>query len=538
MVNLETNKKQLITELDDIRQRMAQLEQSVAEDEHPDQLLAHLFNSSPAATYVVQDRVFRFVSPQLRQMTSYYEGELLGTNPSNLVLPEDRKMVRDKAIQVLRGERLSSYRFRIFTKNGKIKWVIQTASRISYEGKPAIIASIVDITELKQAEQALQESEGKYHDLCENADDMIQCVTPECRLAYVNRRWRETLGYSQEEIDGLSLFEIVHPDYREHYLELFERVISGEQIDNVEAIFVARDGHKIMVEGSVNCKFADGKPVYTREIFRDVTKRKQAQEEAEALLKEVKGINHRLEQSNRELEDFAYIASHDLQEPLRKISSFGALLQDSLEGKLDEDQSENLDFMIDGAQRMQMIIDDLLAYSRITTKAKPFQPVDPNDVLENLKNLDLATALDETKGTILIPQPLLSVQGDRSQIHQLLQNLIGNGLKFHRKGIPPMVTIRSHRMQNNMVRFYVIDNGIGINEEYHEQIFVMFKRLHSRASYSGTGIGLAICKKIAQRHGGEIGIKSTPSEGSTFWFTLPRVGGSGDNGLGSDGKHA
>ncbi len=193
--------------------------------------------------------------------------------------------------------------------------------------------------------------------------------------------------------------------------------------------------------------------------------------------------------------------------------------------------------MVDGAKRMQAMIDDLLAYSRITTKAKPFQPVDPNTVIENLKNFELATVLNETKGTIHIPEPLLTVHGDPSQIHQLLQNLIANGLKFHRHGVPPLITINSHPMQNNTVRLDVQDNGIGIDEEYHEQIFVMFKRLHARTSYTGTGIGLAICKKIVQRHGGEIGVKSTPGEGSVFWFKLPRFGHPVENQSGGDGKN-
>jgi light-regulated signal transduction histidine kinase (bacteriophytochrome) len=256
------------------------------------------------------------------------------------------------------------------------------------------------------------------------------------------------------------------------------------------------------------------------------------------LLKEVKEINHKLEQSNRELEEFAHIASHDLQEPLRKISSFGALLQTSLIDQLDDDQRENLGFMVDGATRMQLMIDDLLAYSRITTRAKPFQHVDPNKVMEDLQNFELSAALDETKGTILIPNPLLTVYGDPSQVHQLFQNLIANGLRFHRDGIPPAMTISSYPMQNNMVRFDVQDNGIGIDPEYHERIFVMFKRLHPPTLYKGTGIGLAICKKIVQRHGGEIGVKSTPGEWTTFWFTLPRFGQSGVLSSGGKGNSA
>ena len=185
--------------------------------------------------------------------------------------------------------------------------------------------------------------------------------------------------------------------------------------------------------------------------------------------------------------------------------------------------------MIDGAKRMQAMVNDLLTYSRITTRAKPFEQIDLNGVIEDLKSLELATLLDETRGTIYVPEPLSPVRGDPSQMHQLFQNVIGNGLKFHREGIPPEITIRTYHIENNMIRVEVQDNGIGIAEEYHEQIFTMFKRLHSRTHYEGTGIGLAVCKKIVSRHGGDIGVSSTPGEGSTFWFTLPRGSYAGDS---------
>ena len=534
MVDSHTNKQQVVAELSGIRQHLAQLEQFVAADDNPEQLSSSLFLYIPTAIYVLQDGVFKFVNPKMCEITGYSEDEIIGVSPLKLILSEDKDTIAERAVKLLKGGESSVHEFRVITKNARIKWVAEVACRMSYEGKPAIISSLIEITERKQAEQARGSIEEKYYDLCENASDMIQCITPDGSFTYVNRMWLKVLGYSEDEIIGISLLEILPPDYREHFLELLHRVISGEEIDNIEVIFIHKSGRRIAVEGSMNCRFADGKPVYTRGIFRDVTERKRAQAETEALLGEVKEINRRLEQSNHELEDFARVASHDLQEPLRKISSFGALLQDSLKGRLDEDQSENLAFMVEGAGRMQSMIDALLAYSRITTKAKPFQPVDPNKVVENLNNFELAAALDETKGTILVPQPLLSIYGDPSQIHQLLQNLIANGLKFNRKGISPSVTISSHPMQNNMVRFYVEDNGIGIDEEYHQQIFVMFKRLHSRMLYKGTGIGLAICRKIVQRHGGEIGVKSESNKGSRFWFTLPRDGRSVNNCLGDD----
>jgi signal transduction histidine kinase len=172
---------------------------------------------------------------------------------------------------------------------------------------------------------------------------------------------------------------------------------------------------------------------------------------------------------------------------------------------------------------MQAMVDDLLTYSRVTTKARPFAPVVLNQVIEDLKSLELATILEETKGTIIVPETLPPVQGDSSQLHQLLQNLIANGIKFRDDGVKPEITIRARGIQRDMIHVEIQDNGIGIDEKYHEQIFTMFKRLHSRAQYEGTGIGLAVCQKIVRRHGGEIGVESTPGKGSTFWFTLPKV---------------
>ncbi len=271
-------------------------------------------------------------------------------------------------------------------------------------------------------------------------------------------------------------------------------------------------------------KWTDEVVVLLRVIGENIAnalERKWADEERAAILEDLRITNDKLGESNKELVDFAYIASHDLREPLRKITSFGGLLQESLTGKLDDDEKENFQFMIDGAKRMQDMIEDLLNYSRITIKAKSFEKVDLNQVIDELKSLELAMLIEDNNGIISVPEPLPFVYGDPSQLRQLLQNLIGNGLKFHRKGVVPEVVVRSGRIKDGMVRIEVQDNGIGIPEDYYDQIFSMFKRLHSIDKYEGTGIGLAVCRKIVARHGGEIGVKSTPEYGTTFWFTIP-----------------
>lgn len=231
----------------------------------------------------------------------------------------------------------------------------------------------------------------------------------------------------------------------------------------------------------------------------------------------------KLNQSNQQLQEFTYVASHDLREPVRKISSFGKLLASSLANKLSDDERENLDFMIDGANRMQQMIEALLVYSRVTTKGVEFEDVDLNEVVEQLKSLELSVTLEETSGNILIPERLPLVRSDLVQVRQLLQNLIANGLKYHKKDVLPEVTIRAHGEDDGMVRIEVQDNGIGIKREQHDNVFIMFRRLHSKTEYKGAGIGLAVCKKIVERHGGKIGVESTYGQGSTFWFTIPAV---------------
>ncbi len=232
-------------------------------------------------------------------------------------------------------------------------------------------------------------------------------------------------------------------------------------------------------------------------------------------------VERELKRSNEELEQFAYIASHDLREPIRKVCAFSRLLESSLKGKLDADQAENLNYLIDGADRMMRMVDALLSYSRITTRANPIEEIDLNQTVRNLEAFEVAERLRETGGSIDVPEKLPSVLGDPIQINELMQNLLSNALKFHRDDIPPKIVIGSKKRDDDFVEILVKDNGIGIEEGETEGIFTMFKRAHDRNKYEGSGIGLAICKKIVERHGGEIGVRSNPEGGSTFWFTLP-----------------
>ncbi len=272
-------------------------------------------------------------------------------------------------------------------------------------------------------------------------------------------------------------------------------------------------------------------------VLREVTERRRAEEELrqnrdhlEEIVtertKELKDANEDLKhttealaRSNAELQQFAYIASHDLQEPLRMVASYVQLLQHRYQGRLDENADRYIGFAVEGAKRMQQLILDLLEYARLDTRAKPFTSVDCNEVIHRaLKNLEIS--ISETSAVIAIDSPLPTLYGDDTQLTQLFQNLIGNALKFRKPDFAPNITVTATQ-DNTDWHFTVTDNGIGIDPRFADRIFVIFQRLHPSNEYPGTGIGLAVCKKIVSRHGGNIWLESNPNQGAAFHFTLP-----------------
>jgi signal transduction histidine kinase len=235
-------------------------------------------------------------------------------------------------------------------------------------------------------------------------------------------------------------------------------------------------------------------------------------------------LNTRLEQSNRELQDFAFVASHDLQEPLRKIQAFGDRLRTRFAEPLGADGKDYVERMHSAASRMAVLIQDLLDYSRVTTQGRPFVPVDLNEIVQGVL-ADLETRIESSDGRVEV-DPLPTIEGDPVQMRQLFQNLIANALKFRKPDAAPVVTVSAATLESNgngkaMAEIMVADNGIGFEERFVDRIFNVFQRLHGRNEYEGTGIGLAVCRKIVERHGGTITAKSAPGEGSTFIFTLP-----------------
>jgi light-regulated signal transduction histidine kinase (bacteriophytochrome) len=227
-----------------------------------------------------------------------------------------------------------------------------------------------------------------------------------------------------------------------------------------------------------------------------------------------------LERSNRELEQFAYVASHDLQEPLRKVKNFTELLEIKYDGKLDEQADKYIRHITQGASRMQTLITDLLSFSRVATQGKPFETINMARVVKQaIENLELS--IKESKAEIIY-ENLPSVSIDKSQMVQVMQNLLGNAIKFRKTDASPVIRLKAIERKNEW-ELSVRDNGIGFDMEYADKIFVVFQRLHNREDYPGTGIGLALCKKIIERHGGRIWVDSEPGDGTTFTITLPKT---------------
>ncbi|MGE5683052.1 MAG: sensor histidine kinase [Bacillota bacterium] len=251
---------------------------------------------------------------------------------------------------------------------------------------------------------------------------------------------------------------------------------------------------------------------FSKRLHSEISERKEIEQ------KMIRAMNE-LARSNKELEQFAYIASHDLQEPLRMISNFAQLLSRQYKNKLGADADEYINFIINGTRMMQNLVSDLLKFSRISTKAKTFEKTDLNTILETALN-NLSINIKETNAQIM-KTDLPIVSCDKTQILQLFQNLISNAIKFT-KGRTPEIKINCKKEKDDWV-FSISDNGVGIEQEYYERIFVIFQRLHTRDEYEGTGIGLAICRKIAEGHNGRIWVRSVPGEGSTFYFTLPAL---------------
>jgi PAS domain S-box-containing protein len=434
--------------------------------------------------------------------TGCSRAELIGTDFADYFTEPDQAQAGYQ--EAFREGVVRDYALEIRHRNGHTTPVVYNAAVYRDEAGQVIgvFAAARDITAQKRAEAELRRASGYNRRLIEASLDPLVTIGPDGKITDVNTATERATGCSRAELIGTDFADyFTEPDQAQAgYQEAFREGVVHDYALEIRH----RNGHTTPVvynaavyrdeAGQVNGVFA---------AARDITTQKRAEQE--------------LIRSNAELEQFAYVASHDLQEPLRAISGLTQLLAQRYQGRLDEKADRYISLTVDGCQRMQQLIHGLLAYSRLITRGRPLEPVDSEAVLERSLG-DLQVAIAEA-GAVVTHDRLPTLTADATQLGQLFQNLIGNALKF-RNIAPPRIHV-SARGDGEWWTFDVADNGIGIDPQYAEQIFAIFQRLHTRDEYPGTGIGLAICKKIVERHGGRIWVESQPGQGSTFRFTLP-----------------
>ena len=386
------------------------------------------------------------------------------------------------------------------------------------EGHPeAILKLNTDVTQRKQEEarqahllRQAAAAEARFRGLLEAAPDAIVIASADGRIVLVNRQTEALFGYSRDVLLGQPVERLVPERYRPGHASYRAKYTAAPSVramgEGLELFGRRQDGREFPVEISLSPIEVDGAPLVISSI-RDVTERKRIQAD--------------LERSNRELQEFAYVASHDLQEPLRMISSYTQLLARRYQGKLDQDADEFIGYAVDGARRMQAQIQALLEYARVGQRRVELRPIDSSAMVGQVTH-DLGMAI-EAAGATIAAGTLPMVTGDPTLLSHLFQNLIANALKFH-GAAPPLIEVTAEPAAEPDGRawvFRVQDNGIGIEPQYAEAVFGLFRRLHSQAEYDGTGIGLAICKRIVEGHGGRIWVESDGAgQGSCFCFTL------------------
>ncbi|MCW3104512.1 MAG: sensor signal transduction histidine kinase [Bacteroidetes bacterium] len=485
-----------------------------------EQQLQAIIKNAPDAV-IVMDAESNVVewNPKAEQIFGWTAEEVLEKPLHEYIIPEKHRAAH------LRGIRhfLSTGEGPVLNKTIEIEALnksgnefsvsLSISSPIMVNGKYIFIGFIKDITQRKLAEARLKSSENFLDSVVENLPNMLFVKDAHTlRFVKFNKAGEELLGYSREELIGKNDYDFFPEKEAEFFIGKDREVLESGKLSEIpeELVHTKDKGLRTLETKKIPIYDETGKPRYLLGISNDITDRKRTEIE-------LKMKSEELSRSNAELEQFAYVASHDLQEPLRMVTSYVQLLEKRYKDKLDQDANEFIAFAVDGSNRMRALIQSLLEYSRVN-RIRPFEPMDVNEVMEVVLH-DLRDTIQKNDAVIKV-NPMPRMVGDHTLIGQLFQNLISNAIKFRDKQIPEIVI--SAEEKDNEFLFSVTDNGIGIDPEYSKKIFVIFQRLHTKDKYPGTGIGLAICKKIVERHGGEIWMESEAGNGSTFYFTISK----------------
>jgi PAS domain S-box-containing protein len=446
--------------------------------------------------------------------------EMAGWGWQKIHHPDHVQRVVDKISQCFQNGEIWEDTFPLRDRDGNYRWFLSQAVPIrDSEGKVMRwFGTNTDISVRMEAERHLAQMESRYRGLLEAAPDAIVVVNPAGKIVLFNVQAEKQFGYIRDELVGQEVTNIIPEGFAERLIADGNRSASEaltQQIGaGIELSGRRKDGTEFPIEIMLSpLESTDG--VLVTAAIRDITERRRSEEH---LVKTV----WELKRSNDELQQFAYVSSHDLQEPLRMVSSYTQLLAKRYKGRLDSDADEFIAFAVDGCNRMQGLIQDLLAYSRAGTSERELRKVPSESALRKaLTNLRI---MIKQSGAVVTHDALPTVRADETQLTQVFQNLVGNAIKY-RRAEDPRVHVSAARNGGNEWTFSVGDNGLGIDPQYFERIFILFQRLHGRDEFEGTGIGLAICKKIVERQGGRIWVESQPEKGSTFYFALPEIEG-------------
>jgi len=482
--------------------------------------LGIIVEAVPAAVFIAHDTESRRITTNRvgRELLRLAPGDNAsksapdGEAPTNFEVLHDGRRLAPHELPVQRAARdgvtIENFEEEIVYADGTRRYLLGNAvPLLADDGRPrGAVAAFVDITARKRAEE-------QFRLAVESAPNGMLVVDARGTIVLINRQLETMFGYARDELIGQPIERLVPESARAMHPRMlagFFRDPKARPMGGGRDLYGRhKDGRPVAVEIGLN-PFATPDGMYCLASIIDITARKRAEQD-------LKRFNEELQRSNRELGQFAYVASHDLQEPLRAVSGCVQLLAQRYQGKLDARADDLIGHAVNGASRMQTLINDLLVYSRVGTRARAFESCDCGELLEEaLANLEVTVRETEA---VITHDPLPTVAGDPTQLTQLFQNLIGNALKF-RGDKRPEVHIGVERKSNGYL-FYVRDNGIGIEPQYFERVFGVFQRLHSRREYPGNGIGLAICRKIVERHHGRMWVDSMPGRGSTFFFTIP-----------------
>lgn len=442
------------------------------------------------------------VNPATCQMLGYTREELLSFTAAEVTRYDDLEASDKLYAKLAAGEGTSAtIHKRYRRKDGSEFWGELTVAPVR-DGNGRVLYFVTMMQDVSER-KAREEAESGRRALVEHAPLGIERVSPSGHLLDVNPAFCSMLGYTRDELVQLTVADVTSEDDIDATRQLYAETAVGSQRGVLEKRYLRKDGSKFWGALTVApVRVSDGSIAYFVTMIEDITERRERALE--------------LERSNAELDQFAYVASHDLQEPLRMVTSYVQLLARRYRGQLDADADEFIGYAVDGAVRMQALISDLLLYARVGSKGKEMVTTDADAALDAaLRNLQ--ARITETEA-VVTRTPLPQVIGDAGQLAQLFQNLIGNAVKFH-NAEAPRVRVTSG-LEDGMLRVSIEDNGIGIDPLFADRIFTVFQRLHGRSEYPGNGIGLSICKKIVERHGGKIWVESAPGHGSTFSFTL------------------